>query len=154
MAVVAIMLTGKPGNGHEKVFTHTDTVGMQLMKPTHAMALTKPDGTSADTAIHHADPRGTGPKSARQYARKPSATADSTPKGTQNADSLDYYLARLEKELDRVGDSVYTAQVEKMIRTDARLQEIINRKLLDYLLAPDNDNAKNNMTTTRNDTEQ
>ena len=27
MAVVAIMLTGKPGNGHEKVFTHTDTVG-------------------------------------------------------------------------------------------------------------------------------
>lgn len=24
-----------------------------------------------------------------------------------------------EKELDRVGDSVYTAQVEKMIRTDA-----------------------------------
>lgn len=154
MAVVAIMLTGKPGNGHEKVFTHTDTVGMQLMKPTHAMALTKPDGTSADTAIHHADPRGTGPKSARQYARKPSTTVDSTPKGTQNADSLDYYLARLEKELDRVGDSVYTAQVEKMIRTDARLQEIINRKLLDYLLAPDNDNAKNNMTTTRNDTEQ
>ncbi len=125
-----------------------------MLKPTHAMALTKPDGTSADTAIHHADPRGTGPKSARQYARKPSATADSTPKGTQNADSLDYYLARLEKELDRVGDSVYTAQVEKMIRTDARLQEIINRKLLDYLLAPDNDNAKNNMTTTRNDTEQ
>lgn len=59
-----------------------------------------------------------------------------------------------EKELDRVGDSVYTAQVEKMIRTDARLQEIISRKLLDYLLAPDNDNAKNNMTTTRNDTEQ
>lgn len=59
-----------------------------------------------------------------------------------------------EKELDRVGDSVYTAQVEKMIRTDARLQEIISRKLLDYLLAPDNDNAKNNITTTRNDTEQ
>lgn len=60
----------------------------------------------------------------------------------------------LKKELDRVGDSVYTAQVEKMIRTDARLQEIISRKLLDNLLAPDNDNAKNNMTTTRNDTEQ
>ena len=62
MAVVAIMLTGKPGNGHEKVFTHTDTVGMQLMKPTQPMALTKPNATAADAAIHHADPRAPGRK--------------------------------------------------------------------------------------------
>lgn len=91
------------------------------------------------------------PTKPTQPANSPKSNATNEPKAEKTTDSLAFYLARLEAELDRVGDSVYTAQLEKMIRTDSRLQEIINRKLFEKLLEPDNHTAHNALEQTAND---
>jgi hypothetical protein len=43
------------------------------------------------------------------------------------SDSFDYYLARLESEMDALDDSVSLAQLEKLISADARLRQLVNR---------------------------
>lgn len=53
-------------------------------------------------------------------------------------DSLEYYIARLEKELDEVTDSTtYTAKAEEIIRADARLQKLIQRIMIGELTKDD-----------------
>jgi len=54
-------------------------------------------------------------------AAHPAATA---------ADSLQYYIARLEHELEQVTDSNYTAKAEQIIRADARLQRLVQRIMI------------------------
>lgn len=44
-----------------------------------------------------------------------------------NVDSLEYYIARLEKNLDEVGDSVYMECAEQVIRADVRLQRLVRK---------------------------
>ena len=46
-------------------------------------------------------------------------------------DSLDFYLARLEKSLDEVSDSLYQERAEQIIRADARLQRLVRRIYMD-----------------------
>lgn len=93
--------------------------------------VTKPDGNServktvkASKIIGKSEPTST----------IDSAKRETTPAATR-ADSLEFYLAQLEKELDRVGDSVYESHIERIILTDNRLQGIINRGLLKSMLA-------------------
>ena len=50
---------------------------------------------------------------------------------TASSDSLDYYLARLEKCLDEVGDSLYQERAEQIIRADVRLQRLVKRIYMD-----------------------
>lgn len=51
-----------------------------------------------------------------------------------SADSLQYYIARLEKELEQVTDSsTYTAKAEQVIRADARLQRLVQRIMIGEL---------------------
>lgn len=50
---------------------------------------------------------------------------------TASYDSLDYYLARLEKCLDEVGDSLYQERAEQIIRADVRLQRLVKRIYMD-----------------------
>lgn len=52
-------------------------------------------------------------------------------------DSLQYYIARLEKELENVNESTYTAKAEKVLRADARLQRLVQRIMIGEL-AKDN----------------
>ena len=42
-------------------------------------------------------------------------------------ENLDFYIARLEAEMDNLDDSVSSAQVEKIIAADARLQQLVYR---------------------------
>ena len=66
------------------------------------------------------------PKKAKNRVRHP-ATAKTN-------DSLEYYIARLEKELDEITDSMnYTAKAEQIIRADARLQKLIQRIMIGEL---------------------
>lgn len=44
-----------------------------------------------------------------------------------NVDSLEYYIARLEKNLDEVGDSVYMECAEQVIRADVHLQRLVRK---------------------------
>ena len=52
-------------------------------------------------------------------------------------DSLQYYIARLEKELENVNESTYTAKAEEVLRADARLQRLVQRIMIGEL-AKDN----------------
>lgn len=71
---------------------------------------------------------------------KPIATAKKARKRTKQPttaktrDSLEYYIARLEKELDEAADSInYTAKAEQIIRADGRLQKLIQRIMIGEL---------------------
>ena len=52
-------------------------------------------------------------------------------------DSLQYYIARLEKELENVNESTYTAKAEEVLRADVRLQRLVQRIMIGEL-AKDN----------------
>lgn len=55
--------------------------------------------------------------------RPTSLTADST----STAEDLADCIARLESEMEKLDDSVSSAQVERLIAADARLQQMVNR---------------------------
>ena len=52
-------------------------------------------------------------------------------------DSLQYYIARLEKELENVNESTYTAKAEEVLRADARLQKLVQRIMMGELTKDD-----------------
>ena len=52
-------------------------------------------------------------------------------------DSLQYYIARLEKELENVNESTYTAKAEEVLRADARLQKLVQRIMMGELSKDD-----------------
>ena len=48
-------------------------------------------------------------------------------------DSLDYYIAKIERELTQVDESLYIERMQKLIHADERLQRIVNSYLLHQL---------------------
>ena len=48
-------------------------------------------------------------------------------------DSLQYYIARLEHELEDVSDSSYSTKAEQVIKADARLQRLVQRIMMGEL---------------------
>ena len=48
-------------------------------------------------------------------------------------DSLQYYIARLEKELENVNESTYTTKADEVLRADARLQKLVQRIMIGEL---------------------
>lgn len=84
---------------------------------------------------------------------KPVATAKKArkrvkqPATEKTSDSLEYYIARLEKELDEATDSInYTTKAEQIIRADARLQKLIQRIMIGEL-TKDNQHTESMNTT-------
>jgi outer membrane murein-binding lipoprotein Lpp len=63
----------------------------------------------------------------RQQVTKPASTVD----------SLQYYIARLEHELENVNESTYTAKAEEVLRADARLQKLVQRIMIGELTKDD-----------------
>lgn len=49
------------------------------------------------------------------------------------ADSLEYYVNKVERELESVSDSLYLVRVQKVIAADEKLQKIVNRIILESL---------------------
>jgi len=70
------------------------------------------------------------------------------------ADSLDYYIAKIERELTQVDESLYIERMRKLIHADERLQRIVNNYLFHQL---DKDGRPveaihtNNVNTTENE---
>ena len=70
------------------------------------------------------------------------------------ADSLDYYIAKIERELAQVDESLYIERMQRLIHADERLQRIVNNYLLHQL---DKDGRPmeaintNNVITTENE---
>ena len=85
-------------------------------------------------------------------SREPSVAAKVCEK--KQIDSLDYYIAKIERELTQVDESLYIERMQKLIRADERLQRIVNNYLLHQL---DKDGRPieaintNNVNTTENE---
>ena len=56
-----------------------------------------------------------------------SSGGDSSKSSSSSTDSLRYYLARLEAEMQAVNDSVAREHLEQLIATDAHLQQLVQR---------------------------
>ena len=73
---------------------------------------------------------------------------------SSTADSLDYYIAKIERELTQVDESLYIERMQKLIHADERLQRIVNNYLFHQL---DKDGRPmeaintNNVNTTENE---
>ncbi len=52
---------------------------------------------------------------------------------TNTKDSLQYYIVRLEKELENVNESTYAVKAEEVLRADARLQKLVQRIMMGEL---------------------
>jgi len=52
---------------------------------------------------------------------------------SSTADSLDYYIAKIERELTQVDESLYIERMQKLIHADERLQRIVNNYLFHQL---------------------
>jgi len=63
--------------------------------------------------------------------RKPLVVAKVRKK--KQIDSLDYYIAKIERELTQVDESLYIDRMQKLIHADERLQRIVNNYLLHQL---------------------
>ena len=64
--------------------------------------------------------------------RKPLKVAE-VRKKKPTLDSLDYYIAKIERELTQVDESLYIERMQKLIHADERLQRIVNNYLLHQL---------------------
>ena len=98
----------------------------QVAKTTIAILNHKPNDTTkqqhllSPTKIQQAVPQKVKVKGAKR--RQTSVT-----------DSLNYYIARLEKELENVNESTYTTKTEEVLRADARLQKLVQRIMIGEL---------------------
>ena len=98
----------------------------QVAKTTNAILNDKPNDTTkqqpllSSTEIQQAVPQKAKVKAVKR--RQTSVT-----------DSLNYYIARLEKELENVNESTYTTKADDVLRADARLQKLVQRIMIGEL---------------------
>lgn len=98
----------------------------QVAKTTNAILNDKPDDTTkqqpllSSTEIQQAVPQKAKVKAVKR--RQTSVT-----------DSLNYYIARLEKELENVNESTYATKADEVLRADARLQKLVQRIMIGEL---------------------
>ena len=98
----------------------------QVAKTTNAILNDKPNDTTkqqpllSSTEIQQAVPQKAKVKAVKR--RQTSVT-----------DSLNYYIARLEKELENVNESTYTTKADEVLRADARLQKLVQRIMIGEL---------------------
>ncbi|MBE6261666.1 MAG: hypothetical protein E7107_12770 [Prevotella sp.] len=57
----------------------------------------------------------------------------STQRTASTADSLDYYINKIERELAQVDDSLYIERIHRVMHADERLQRIVNSYILNEL---------------------
>lgn len=98
-------------------------------------------------------PYGKAPVTPVGISREPLEVAE-VRKEKPTIDSLDYYIAKIERELTQVDESLYIERMQKLIHADERLQRIVNNYLLHQL---DKDGRPmeaintNNVNTTENE---
>jgi len=87
----------------------------------------------AANSLAHAN--ASGPAAATPYAATTPAPASAGSRRLTPIDSLTDIVARIEAGLQGISDSCYQANVEKLIRADARLQHLVNRLVLEGIMA-------------------
>jgi hypothetical protein len=104
---------------------------MSLVATTNAIQKPQPIPTAQDTVLVAQQPPI--PKQIKSHTVKRQQVS----RQTSTIDSLQYYIARLEHELENVSDSTYTAKAEQVIRADARLQKLVQRIMIGELTKDD-----------------
>ena len=74
-------------------------------------------------------------KTVAKVVQRPVATVQPTARTMTPIDSLADIVERIEQTMQGVRDSVYMANVEKLIRTDDRLQHLVNQLILEGIIA-------------------
>ena len=169
MAVAAsillfLILNMNPGVRDDKtVASNEKDNSLQKKSPLTVEKNTAPDGTISATPVNICqEPSAV----AEVYKKKQKnrkleakhaaglAQCHSTLRTASATDSLDYYIAKIERELTQVDESLYIERMQKLIHADERLQRIVNNYLLHQL---DKDGRPieaintNNVNTTENE---
>lgn len=61
--------------------------------------------------------------------------AEDTPAATPSMDSLDYFISKVEQQLDKIRDSCYEIRVGRLLRADVRLQQLVTQIMADGIIA-------------------
>jgi len=104
---------------------------ISLVATTNAIQKPQPIPTAQDTVL--VAQQFPIPKQKRSHTIKHQQVS----KHVSTIDSLQYYIVRLEHELENVSDSTYTAKAEQVIRADARLQKLVQRIMIGELTKDD-----------------
>lgn len=104
---------------------------ISLVATTNAIQKPQPIPTAQDTVL--VTQQFPIPKQKRSHTIKHQQVS----KQVSTIDSLQYYIVRLEHELENVSDSTYTAKAEQVIRADARLQKLVQRIMIGELTKDD-----------------
>ena len=104
---------------------------ISLVATTNAIQKPQPIPTAQDTVL--VAQQFPIPKQKRSHTIKHQQVS----KQVSTIDSLQYYIVRLEHELENVSDSTYTAKAEQVIRADARLQKLVQRIMIGELTKDD-----------------
>lgn len=102
-----------------------------LVATTNAIQEPKPISITQDTVLVAQQP------AIHREKKSPIMKYQHGSKQTSTVDSLQYYIARLEQELENVNDSTYTAKAEQVIRADVRLQKLVQRIMIGELTKDD-----------------
>ena len=124
-AMVAIVLAA----GAAVLWPKQET--MPLVATSNAIQESKPIPTTQDTVIVVQQLPIAKPN------RNHSVKRQQVTKQASTVDSLKYYIARLEHELENVNESTYTAKAEEVLRADARLQKLVQRIMIGELTKDD-----------------
>lgn len=108
-------------------------------------SVAEPMPTAAPVA---ATPEPATPKTAPRQVAKRAKTHQASTHQPSVTDSLQYYIARLEKELETVNENTYAVKAEEVIRADARLQRLVQRIMIGELTRSDEPSAVLNTNIT------
>lgn len=80
--------------------------------------------------------------------------AQQTKLSASSADSLDYYINKIEHELAQVDDSLYIERIHRVMHADERLQRIVNNYILNELHKDVKSSEANNINNVKNDEDE
>ena len=161
--LLLLILNMNPGIGEDKAITSSEKVqALRKNDPLTAKRDSVACGKIYPTSVNSREPsvvaevRKKKQKDRTLVVKHAASLAQdhSTQRTASATDSLDYYIAKIERELTQVDESLYIERMRKLIHADERLQRIVNNYLLHQL---DKDGRPmeaintNNVNTTENE---
>ena len=140
--LLVMITTNMDTRENEKPIAQNDLVRRQRT-PSPTAADSKSDGSGLDVdskAVTAAFSRELSAKEEKQKANRTDIKlvvrdhqAVRFENSASTADSLDYYINKIERELALVEDSLYIERIHKLMHADERLQRIVNNYILNEL---------------------
>ncbi len=140
--LLVMLTTNMDTRENEKPIAQNDLVRRQRT-PSPTAADSKSDGSGLDVdskAVTAAFSRELSAKEEKQKANRTDIKlvvrdhqAVRFENSASTADSLDYYINKIERELALVEDSLYIERIHKLMHADERLQRIVNNYILNEL---------------------